>query len=174
MTKGKLDQLESYNLEWCKIIQYPQGSSDKFGGWVAENFLGFIRISSWFYSMLTQLKEKNDLRLLDTPYTVWKVKENKMWLEIRGLETNGNAKELKERVREYIESDSIPDIITIESENTSDVLTLINVLTEIIGVILSHHTTYDMIDYVELIIRKFLNYYDKLDKLVLNEGQQPS
>jgi hypothetical protein len=65
LAKGTLDQLKTYNLEWCRIITYPHGSSDKFGGWVAENFSGFVRVSNWFYSLLMQLKDKKDMSILD-------------------------------------------------------------------------------------------------------------
>ena len=65
LTRGVLIQLKKYNIEWCKVLNYPLGPTDKFGGWVAENFLGFLRISNWFYSLLLHLKEKKDLSILN-------------------------------------------------------------------------------------------------------------
>ena len=57
LSVGILDQIKLYNIEWCKILTYPYSSSNKFGGWVAENFLAFTRIGPWFYSLLYELKE---------------------------------------------------------------------------------------------------------------------
>jgi hypothetical protein len=174
LTRGKLVQLKTYNVEWCKILNYPQGPTDKFGGWVAENFLGFIRISKWFYSLLQQLKEKKDLSILDKPNNTWKVKENKLWLEIRGLSTKGNANELKIRVNDNLKLENVPQIITTESESIDDVLTLLSILTDMISMIMSKTTIYEEIDYIELLIRKFLNYYDKFDTLVKRSNDNPS
>ena len=70
-TKGILDQLKLYSLDWCKILLYP--STDKFGGCVAENLLGFIRISTWFYSLLNHLKQAEQVLVLyleDCPPTI--------------------------------------------------------------------------------------------------------
>ena len=97
-----------------------------------------------------------------------------MWLEIRGLRADGNSKEVKDRVRQYMAEEPQPEIIVFNNENTNDILTLIDVLNEMISMLLSIHTTYKEIDYLELVIRKFLNYYDKLDKETSNNDQLPS
>jgi hypothetical protein len=109
-TKGILDQLKLYSLEWCKILIYP--SIYTLGGWVAENFLGFIRISTLFYSLINHLKQANpDEVNLEGPPTTRKMKQKRFWLVIRGLlPTNGNALQLKERVQVYHEMDPEPPI----------------------------------------------------------------
>ena len=110
--KGILDQLKVYSLDWCKILLYPQSSTDKFGGWVAENFLALLRITNWFYSLLSLLQKPSQTVVnLDTPPVTWNMKQNIFWLEIRGLPTHGLAKVLKQRVKDYLESDEVPAVI---------------------------------------------------------------
>jgi hypothetical protein len=124
--------------------------------------------------LLKQLKDKKDLQILDKPSKNWKVKENKLWLEIRGLSTDGKASELKDRVDDYLKMNVQPPIITTESESIDDILTLIDLLTEVIGTLMSKATLYDEINYIELLIRKFLNYYNKVDKEVARIDDSPT
>lgn len=44
----------------------------------------------------------------------------------------------------------------------------------LIGNLMPASTTYDEIDYIELLIRKYLNYYNILDKEVANENDTPT
>ena len=103
LSVGVLDALKLYNIGWCKILQYPYSSTDKFGGWVAENFLAMVRLSPWFYTLLYELKEPKERPDLETPYTAWTMAKNKYWLELRGLSVDGKAKELKDvNVEKYL------------------------------------------------------------------------
>ena len=123
---------------------------------------------------MTQLKNKKDTSILDIPRNKWKLKENKLWLEIRGISTDGKADEIKERVNEYMTMNTPPAIITTEYESIENILLLVNLLTEMIGIIMSASTLYDEIDYIELLIRKFLNYYNLLDKEITNNNELPT
>jgi hypothetical protein len=169
-----LDALKLYNVEWCKILQYPYTSTDKFGGWVAENFLALVRIAPWFYTLLYELKEAKERPDLETPYTAWTMKKNKYWLELRGLSVNGKAKELKDRVREYMNMETQPPIVRNNVIETYEILELITSLNHMISYLLSPNTTYGCIGYIEVIIRKFLIIYDSFDSRMGNENKLPS
>ncbi len=45
-----LEAVQQLQLDWCKVLPYKGG---KLGGWVLENYLGFFRVSVWFYSTLS-------------------------------------------------------------------------------------------------------------------------
>ena len=173
LTVGILDQLKLYNIEWCKVLQYPNNSLDKFGGWVAENFLAFIRISPWFYSLLYILKVSKENPDLEKPYTAWRVKEHKFWLELRGLSTIGNAQTLKERVHSYMDEDIVPEIIVTNNVGIDQIINLVTTFNQMVGMILSIETKYDDIGYIEIIIRKFMIELDKVDA-GMGEKEQPS
>ena len=170
-TKGFLDQLKVYSLDWCKILLYPNSSSNKFGGWVAENFLALIRITNWFYSLLSLMqKPAQDNPDLNTPYSTWIMKQNIFWLELRGLPSDGNAKLLKERVKMYHEMEELPPLIENTAISVDDVMTMLDALTDMVGMMLSSNTRLVDIDYVELVIRKFLILYGKVDKAMTKKG----
>jgi hypothetical protein len=173
LSVGILDQLKLYNIQWRKVLQYPYSSTDKFGGWVAENFLAFIRISQWFYTLLYQLKETKETLDLETPHTAWRMKEHKFWLELRGLSTEGNAKTLKERVHSYMDEDIQPPIIITNKVGVAEILELVTTLNQMVSMILSLETDYDEIGYIEIIIRKFLIDFDKVDA-GMGKKEQPS
>ena len=163
LTLGVLENITKYTLDWCKVLKYPNTSSDKFGGWVAENFLGFVRLSPWFYTLLHLLREPKEKPNLDIPRTAWRVKENKYWLELRGLDNSGKAPALKQRVREYMEMEEPPPIIDNDQVSVGDIMDLVSALHEMIATLLQMKNDYNVIDSVELVIRKFLIYYDKVD-----------
>ena len=174
-TKGILDQLKVYSLDWCKILLYPHSSTDKFGGWVAENFLALIRITNWFYSLLSLLrKPSQDVPNLETPPVTWNMKQNIFWLELRGLPTDGNAKLLKERVMMYLDLDNVPPIVENTAVNVTDIMKLLDALTDMVGMMMSSNTRLVDIDYVELIIRKFLILYDKVDNAMTKKKVCPA
>jgi hypothetical protein len=170
ISKGVLDQIKLYCLEWCKILQYPYNSSDKFGGWVAENFLGFVRISNWFYSLLHELKKTREVPNLETPHTAWRVRENKFWLEIRGLPTEGSAKVLTNRVRTYLEMETPPAILPTTELDKTHILSMINSLNEMISMMLSLRTRYEDLEFLEIVIRKFLIAYDLVDSRMIQKS----
>ena len=146
-----LDQLKLYNLTWCKTLR------------VAENFLAFVRLSPWFYTLLYELKEANDVPNLETPVTAWRVKENRYWLDIICLPSKGTANELKEKVRNYINMDDPPPIIPTTAVDKESILTMINSMHQMISILQSPYTGLDDIGKIEILIRKFLIYYDKVD-----------
>jgi hypothetical protein len=98
------------------------------------------------------------------------MKQNTFWLELRGLPTDGNAKLLKDRVKMYHEMDEVPVILENTAINVNDVMAMLDALTDMVGMMMSSKTRLVNIDYVELVIRKFLILYDKVDKAMMNKG----
>jgi hypothetical protein len=92
-SKGLLEGIQSLNVPWCRCISYGQGG---FGGWVSENFLAMCRVSKWFYSRMESMSDDVQEVMLEIPGRQrWTKKNCEMWLRSRGLETAGNAQEVK-------------------------------------------------------------------------------
>jgi hypothetical protein len=102
MVRGSLESIQRLNLSWCVVLPYKGG---KFGGLVSENFLGMSRLLNWFYSQLGDLiPEGPEWTEPTREMSDWTGKDCKKWLSLRGLNTKGNAKELRERASDYRQS----------------------------------------------------------------------
>jgi hypothetical protein len=55
MSAGVLDFVHQLNLSWCRCPPYSRTGTV---GFVSENFVGYKRISTWFYSLLSYLPNK--------------------------------------------------------------------------------------------------------------------
>ena len=161
MTNNILEEVKSLNLEWCKILQYPL--TDKFGGWISENFLAMSRLGNWFYSLLYNLPEAASYMDLDTPYTKWNKPSNQKWLEARGLSKLGTASDLKNRVANYFEENNIPPIIMKNECKKENVLELVRIMCLMIQMLMSYKTKEINTKKLEAVIRLFLIKYDIVD-----------
>jgi len=122
-SKNVLELVECMQLPWLKILPYPTG---KFGGFVAENYLALTRLSLWFYGPLSQVNSDIIWEEPKTEHSKWAKKDNQKWLKIRGLDTNGNANDLKDRVASYMtNTNEIPPIIPPRGGSTESVLEVI-------------------------------------------------
>ena len=88
-------KLEALGISWLKIEPY---KGKKLGGWVSENFLGFSRVLPWVYAPLPRLAEDPPYVEPDKDMSKWTKKENIEWLRSRGLDLEGNAQIVRERV----------------------------------------------------------------------------
>ena len=60
----------------------------------------------------------------DKPTAKWLKKENKVWLKHKGLLTSGNAKELKARVKDYVDNIATLAVVPLSTEKGSDALSV--------------------------------------------------
>ena len=90
-------EIVDIKLDWCKVLLYKEGT---FGAWVAENWLGYIKIYKWMYILLDTIAE--DARYFPPTKQLhkWTKEENEEWLKVRGLLVVCNANELKILVKE--------------------------------------------------------------------------
>jgi hypothetical protein len=101
------------------------------------------------------------------------VKQNKYWLEIRGFPFAGNAKVLKERVQKYLSMETPPPILPITSVDKHQIFEMVTSLQQMISFLMSPDTNYNDISKIEIMIRKFLIHYDKVDT-AMGKKDQPS
>lgn len=158
---GVLGHIKSMNVEWCKILEFPK--TDKFGGWVSENFASMARIGNWFYSMIKYLPEENNYEDPITHYSTWSRQQCDKWLFVRGKNKVGKIAELKTKIGEYFEADKVPTIIVKDTIRQEDILQLMEYTCLMIKTVMTPHIKISDIKYLEALIRGFLIYYDKTD-----------
>ena len=172
-TKTILEPIEKMNLDWCKLMKYP--TTDKFGGWVSENYLGMARACTWFYSMIVYLPEQEPYEdpNENIPLKEWTKGQLKGWLEARDLPATGKMSELLEIIQEYKDVGINPSIVYNTTIWQKDILQMFNVLNKMISFMMSMETTREDIDTLEGIIRTFLIIYDKID-VGMDNKDEPS
>ena len=74
----------------------------------------------------------------------------------------------------YRVMDQVPPILETSSIDVADVISLVDALREIIGIILSTKTKLETIPYLELLIRKFFILYDTVDNSLTTKDESPS
>ena len=94
-----MESVQSLGLDWCHCVPYKIG---KLGGWVSENYLAMCRLLSWFYGSIDEVASDVVFNPPDLEQKKWSKKHNQGWLRARGLNINGNAEELRKRVKEYL------------------------------------------------------------------------
>ena len=173
-TKTILEPIEKMNLDWCKLRKYPL--TDKFGGWVSENYLGMARACSWFYSMIVYLPEQEPYEdpHPTLPLKEWSRQQLKGWLEARDFPSKGKISELIETIEDFHDSGVDPPIVYNTAIRHRDILLMFNVLNKMISFMMSMNTTRDNIDTLEAIIRSFLIIYDRVDIGLLDGKDEPS
>jgi hypothetical protein len=171
LISGKLHKIKGMNIEWCKILEYP--TTEKFGGWVSENFSAMARLGIWFYSHLYFLPISDQYIDPTTIYTTWNKVECEKWLHVRGLSKKGKVIELKKIIGEYITNNNIPSIKKRNEIGVNDIMELVHTTSLMIQLMLSNATKRKDINRIEAIIRMFLIHFSKIDQ-GLKENLTPS
>ena len=171
LVSGILGTIKKMNIEWCKILEYP--TTDTTGGWVSENFLAMSRLGLWFYSIIEYLPVQEQYNDPITNIETWTKQQCKKWLHVCGLSKTGSLTNLKQQIKEYIDSGKCPSIKNINKFTKKDIMDLIYATCVLIKKIMCNTTTLEDINHVEALIRMYLINYDKMDK-ILNEGPVPS
>jgi hypothetical protein len=171
--KGLLKGIKKFNLDWCKTIEYSGG---KLGGWVSENYLGFIRVASWFYMQLENLApDVTYEEPKDKPLSKWTMDETKGWLRARGLKLDGKAKDLKERIRVLCDAkEGPPELIGQKGGSFDHVKKCLLSLIEMIQVGMTTAVDKSVCDLMEYKIKSFLTHFAKLDGEVNPKRDKPT
>jgi hypothetical protein len=171
LAQDRLTPLGKLRLSWLKILPY---KGDRLGGWVSENYVGFARISQWFYLILNDLKEDEDpYKDPGTPQQGWKAAENRAWLKARGLCYQGLAKDLKERVAEYISKDDIPPILPGPRVTMEDLHLLIQSMYEMVKSIMVFEVNDVIIRNADFRIKRFLTLLVDCDRKINPDAKVP-
>ena len=167
--RANLEPLCKLTIDWLPIQPFVGG---RLGIWVSENYLGFSRISQWFYQNIGDAEYINDDEPpMNAGVDKWLVKHLKYWLRMRGLDEKGLKKELLERVKWFMQCDPPPPTLPIPEKHPADVEAAIVAMVELLDCIMSRTVSEGKIRRTELAIRIFLSKFDHLDKTMRRRDQ---
>ena len=165
---GTLCSLRSLNLSWLNILSYEGG---KLGGWVSENYVGFLRVYKWVYSMLDTVAD--DVKYIEPvkPYTEWNGRECEQWLHSRGLNKTGTANEKKIRVATYMRAHNGPPLMMKpKGGSVKNVKSLVKAMQAMVSHIMSNKIDETSVNETRRHIKIFLCCFDKVDAAI-RDGQ---
>ena len=158
MMDKSLKRIKRMNLSWCKILLYKNGS---FGGWVAENYLAFVKLMPWLYSIIDYFSE-GEYKDPVKPFKEWKKDDLQMWLKMRGIQYIDGNDSMKVRLQEQVatlleQEDGPPDILSVEGGNLKDLQNVIIAFNYMISLLMSDKFYLDdsHLNNIKLIIKVF-------------------
>jgi hypothetical protein len=171
LAEGRLNPLVKFKLSWLKMLPY---KGDRLGGWVSENYVSFSRIANWFYLILDDLKPDEGLyKDPETPQMLWKATENRAWLKARGLQSDGKAKELQERVAKYINENNIPPLLQSPAGTAEDIHQLIGSMYDMVKCIMTFEVNHEVVQVADFYIKRFLTHLAHCDRNINPNSKVP-
>jgi hypothetical protein len=171
LAEGRLNPLAKFKLSWMKMLPY---KGDRLGGWVSENYVSFSRIAKWFYLILDDLKSDEDpYKDPETPQMSWKATENRAWLKARGIKSDGKAKELQERVAQYLIEDHIPPLLPQPGGSAEDIHNLVSSLYDMVKSIMTFEVNDDVVRIADFRIKRFLTSLYDCDRKINPNAKVP-
>lgn len=163
--KRRLDQkcrmVMALHLSWCKTQPI---FGENLGGWVAENCVGFARLTPWMYAELTELQQDSPFVTPERPISKWKAEECKAFLRERRLPRTGRVADLRKRVQDNKDSPVLPPLGGDFTNVRLATLSLWIMLCLLMGM---RWATDKVVDTVEQLIRVFLTCCHDFDKEML-------
>jgi len=163
--------LINLRLSWCKLLPYNKGT---FGGWVAENWIAYLRVCKWIYGQVDTLKSDPLYKAPDKNVSTWNMKENVAWLRAHGISYEGNASEVKTKVKRLKGSINEPKVIGPTGGSFQNVVNVLNSMIRMISLLMSDKMTDDTAIQCECSIKIYLSMVNKLDnELPKENGMKP-
>lgn len=158
--QDNLNALVTMSVAWMNVLRY---HGDKFGAWVSENYLSFCRLMPWFYQNIEESEAEPHVLPDENQTKKWSKKDNLHWLKIRGLETEGAADELRDRVAEERAKTPPPEILPLVSSPATLVQHVVESLYQLMECVMSTTVTEEVVMRTHYALRVFLSAYDALD-----------
>ena len=171
LASTRLNVIQKLNLKWCKAMPY---KGNKLGGWVSENYLAFARVCKWFFLILDNVGRDEEEYVEPTkPQNKWTKKENTGWLKIRGLDTKGNALELRTRVATLQQKEGGPPPVLEPCGGTiDDVFNLVSAMFLMVRSVMVKSCGNDEVKEAERCIKLFLTRLVQFEKLMITDGNK--
>jgi hypothetical protein len=167
----RLKTFVKFNLTWFRILPY---KGDKLGGWVSENFVSFTRICKWFYLLLNELPPYKPYQNPEGLQQDWKADENRAWLKARGLDTEGYAVELRQRVQGFMQKgDACPPVLPPPPGTPDDLHSLVGAMYDMVKSIMVFNVDDDAILMADMHIKIFLSKLASCDKMMNKDAEKP-
>jgi hypothetical protein len=153
-----LNPFAKMNIQWLKILPW------KGCHWVSENYHGFGRLMPWFYQIIdTLIAEKKVTLPPEQDQKKWLKIHNQHWLQCRGISTEGNAKDLSQRVANKMK-ETPPPKLKEEPERPSVLVENVVVsLHNLLQCVFATSVTEEIIVQTEFSVRVYLTAIQELD-----------
>lgn len=174
VTKNIFESVQSLGLSWCRAIPYGTG---RFGGHVSENYVACARLSKWFFHIIENIKGDEEYIEPDDaiPQSKWLKETNVRWLKVRGLPSDGDFLDVRDRVKTFMNSvDGAPKVLPPSPNSIDDVIATYSALLALLGRVMTLTVTEQVIVDVDRHIRLFLDSYEKMDKDIRGGDDTPS
>jgi hypothetical protein len=170
--RGTLESIQILGLSWCKSMPYKTG---KLGGWVSENYLAHARLITWFYGLIDEVAVDQEFIVPNIPQKHWTRQQNQVWLSIRGLNSTGNAVDLRNRVQTYMSMEGgPPPLAPLEGGSVKNVQQMLFSLKVFISHVMDSSLSLEDIGNIERYIKIFLNYFEHFDKGMRKKDDIPT
>ena len=127
---------------------------------MAENWIAYLRICKWIYSSIHIITDDEKYVPPTTAQDKWTKKQNVEWLKVRGLLCDGSAKELKEKVHEYINDvDGTPSVLPPIGGSINNISNLVTTMARMISLVMTKEVTPSILIEVDAGIKIYLRHY---------------
>ena len=169
---GIFESVQKLGLDWCRCLPYKNG---KLGGWVSENYLAAARLMNWFYGPIDEIASDPVFVEPDRAMNKWTKDQNKGWLGIRGLDTQGSADELKARVIGYVQQPGgPPEQLAPKGGEVTNVHAALTALKAMVSRLMCRSVSDPLVQDVDRHIKFFLSTFDIFDKAMRTEEITPT
>ena len=166
-----IDYIHSMKLSWLKVLPF---SSEKFAGYACENYLSLCYILKYICFVLGDLKQEDNFAFPhNSTQPKWTAKINRKWLSIRGLDSKGDAKCLKDRVSKYMEKNENIEIEKIHLLKMKEIIRMMISCYNSVHLLLSPTTSEILINRTHLSVIRALNDIHQIDKYLRANQKNP-
>ena len=132
---------------------------------MSENYLSAARLMNWFYGALDNIATDPTFVEPTRPMNKWTKLHNQGWLGVRGLDTTGNADQVRARVLEYVhQPEGPPTIKGPRGGEVSNVNAVVGAMKAMVSRLMCRSVTEANVQDVERHIKIFLNSFEVFDK----------
>jgi len=171
-SKGAFESVQKLGLDWCRCVPYKNG---KLGGWVSENYLSAARLMNWFYGTIDDIACDPTFTEPDRPMNKWTKLHNQGWLGIRGLDTTGNADQVRARVLAYTQHpDGPPPEKGPRGGEVANIHAVVESMKAMVSRLMCRYVTETHVQDVERHIKIFLNSFDAFDRAMRQGEETPT
>ena len=165
-----IHSLHSMKLSWLKVLPF---SSEKFAGYACENYIHFAYLFKFIGMSLLKIKVSKPFDFPTTSQTKWTAEINRKWLSIRGLNTKGNAKSLRDRVATYMDTEQPIEVEKIHQVKVEDIIRMLVSCNICIHLLLTESTSKKIIERAHLCLLRALNEIHYVDQFIRANQKNP-
>lgn len=161
-SKGVFESVQKLGLDWCRCVPYKTG---KLGGWVSENYLSAARLMNWFYGALDDIATDPTFVEPTRPMNKWTKLHNQGWLGVRGLDTTGNADQVRARVLDYVhQQEGPPPVKGPRGGEVANVNAVVGAMKAMVSRLMCRSVTEANVQDAQRHIKIFLNSFEIFDR----------